>query len=102
MSRHSLWVYTSNLQRHTFLKTELKRKILKSFKLNRNISYIRRYLAAFYLTHLPNKSSLSFTVYRCLRSGRTWSVNRTTGLSRFILRTEAYKSNLPGLSRASW
>ena len=101
MTRHNLWNNNNNLQRKLVLRFELKRLVLKSFKKNRGISFIRRYLASFYLSNIPNKSSISNSIFRCTRSGRVWSVNRKTTISRFVLRSEAYKSNIPGLSRAS-
>lgn len=71
MSRQKLWNYNNNSYRHAFLKFELKRVVLKSLKINKTLSYIRRYLAVFYITNLPKKSSMSYSVYRCTISGRT-------------------------------
>lgn len=102
MSRHKLWNSNSNTQRKLLLKYEIKKKLLKSFKKSRNTSYIKRYLVMFYMVNIPKNTSISYSTYRCIISGRIWSVSRRYGTSRFVLRNNAYMSNLPGLSRLSW
>lgn len=102
MNRHDLWVNIDNYKRTMFLKGELKKIILKSIKKSKNISYMRRYQASYYLVNLPRISSNVALVNRCVVSGRVWSVNRKTKYSRFFFRTEAGNSNIPGCRRASW
>ena len=102
MDRHKLWKSMDNYKRKFFLKNEFKKKILKSFVKSKCISQEKRYRAAFYLSTLPRISSITILRNRCVISGRVWSVNSKTRYSRFILRSESYKSNIPGLKRASW
>ena len=59
-------------------------------------------MAYFHLVRLPRLSSKTFIQNRCIKSGRVWSNNGQTYLSRFELRNETYKSNLPGMRRGSW
>jgi len=90
-----------NYKRQIFIKNEIKKSILKSVILNRNTSMHRRYLANFYLTRFPKISSRCYNVNRCVVSGRSTGINRKTSFSRFIFRTSAYSSLLPGFRRAS-
>lgn len=89
-------------KRRFVLKNEFKKKILKSFIKSQCIAHEKRYQAAFHLSTLPRMSSITIIRNRCVISGRVWSVNSKTKYSRFILRRESYKSNIPGLKRASW
>ena len=91
-------MYNRKLYLKFFLKKLLLRVILKSLNINNS----RRYLALVYMSRLPKKSSLTYINNRCINSGRVWSVNKKTGLSRFELRNQVYKSNIPGFRRASW
>ena len=102
MTRHLLWIKVDNYKRILFLKYELQRFLLKSFKKNQNIIFVNRYKSLYFLTTLPKLSSFSYTNKRCVVSGRVWSVARKTNYSRFIFRTESYNANIPGISRASW
>lgn len=54
-----------------------------------------------YLVRMPRFSSYTFLNRRCIISGRVWSTNKKTSLSRFELRKEVYKANIPGFRRAS-
>ena len=102
MSRHNLWISVDNYKRTVFLKSEFKKLILRSVRSNRKVPYAKRYQAAFYLSLLPRFSSRSVVRNRCSVSGRFWSLNRRTRYSRFVFRSEAYSSNIPGCARASW
>jgi len=70
MDRHKLWILNDNLKRHFFLKTELKRLLLRSVVRSRVIPTVRRYQASYYLTTLPRITSSTFYSNRCVRSGR--------------------------------
>ena len=102
MDRHDLWMAVDNYKRGVFLRNEIKKKILKSIKLNKNTPYIRRYKAAYHLSNLPRVSNRAVLVTRCVVSSRVFSVKRVTGYSRFVFRTETLKANIPGCRRASW
>ena len=90
------------IKRKMFIKTEIKRRLLKSLKTSHLVPFSRRYQAVCFLTRLPRISSVTQVRNRCVLSGRVWSVNNKTRYGRFILRDNAYNSNIPGLSRASW
>lgn len=102
MSRHNLWISVDNYKRKLFLKHEIKKQLLISNKKNKNSTYLARYKSSFYLSMLPQLSSKIQVNNRCVFTGRVWSVNRKTGYTRFVMRDESYKSNLPGIRRASW
>lgn len=80
----------------------IKRTLLKSIKSSVLLPNYKRYLAYFYLIRKSKTSTSVIFNNRCIVSGRVWSTNKKTNLSRFELRSEIYKSNLPGLRRASW
>lgn len=102
MDRHDLWVTIDILKRKSFIKFEIKRKILKSVKRSHVVPIWRRYYSSYLLTKLPRITSKTISSNRCVISGRVWSVNKKTNYNRFIFRTETYSSNIPGCSRASW
>lgn len=102
MDRHDLWKNIDNLKRHLFLKNEVKQLIFKSIKRNKFIPYTKRYQSQYYQSTFHKNKSINKIRNRCVVSGRVWSVNRKTQYGRFTLRTEAYKSIIPGLQRASW
>jgi len=101
MDRHKAWIIFDNYKRINFLKNEVKRFILKSLLKNKKINYAKKYLISYYLTNLPKFSTRTMIRNRCLISGRVWSLNKKTNLSRFIFRSKIIKSNLPGYKRAS-
>lgn len=80
----------------------MKRVILKSVKVNRFATPSKQNLASFYLTVLPRFASLPTSNNRCYVSGRSRGVNSRTKVSRFVLRSKVYHSNIPGCRRASW
>jgi len=59
------------LKRVFFLKNQIKRVLLKSIKLNKNLSYLRRYQAHYYLSNLPKISNITKLTNRCSFSGRS-------------------------------
>ena len=102
MSRHELWLSNDRRKRYIYLKFELKKKLLKSIKLNTQVVNYRRYWAYFYLLQYPQFSRKILMRNRCITSGRVHSVNSKLALSRFTLRKKLYQTNLPGFRRASW
>lgn len=100
--RRQQWIKMDRYKRIMFVKFEFRRNLLKSIKVNKKIPYSLRYKASYYLVNKPRFSSLSFSGKRCILSGRLRGVNVTTGLTRFVFRSEANSSNLPGCGRASW
>lgn len=55
-----------------------------------------------YLIRMPRFGSANSHNTRCIVSGRVWSTNKKTSLSRFELRKSVYNSVLPGFRRASF
>lgn len=102
MDRHNLWVSMDNYKRKIFIKQEIKKILLVSYKSSKKATYLNRYKASFYLSMLPRSSAKTRITNRCVFSGRVWAVNRKTNYSRFLFRDQAYNSNLPGFRRASW
>ena len=102
MIRESQWKFMDNLKRKLFVKTELKRKLLKSIIKNTQLPNSYRYLALWNYSKISRISSKTVQQNRCVLTGRIWYVLKTLKYSRFVLRTEANKGNLPGFRRASW
>lgn len=102
MNRESQWKLMDNLKRKLHLKTELKRQLLKNITKNTKIPNTYRYLALWNYSKISRFSSKTTQQNRCAVTGRIWYVLKTLKYSRFILRTEANKGNLPGFRRASW
>lgn len=102
MDRHSLWIKNDSVKRKYLLKLEAKRLLLRSLRLNSYAYLANRLSASFKLTKITKHSSKSFMKNRCVVSGRSFSLDNKTALSRFVFRKQAYKSTIPGLKRASW
>lgn len=102
MSRGEQWIKLDILKRKLFLKKQIKRILMKSIYLNKNLPLSYRYLAYFEKIKEKRWSTLIRQRNRCTVTGRVHNVNKKTGYSRFIFRSEAYKGNLPGFRRASW
>jgi ribosomal protein S14 len=91
-----------NYKRKIYLRNELKRLLLRSIKRNTCSDHLKRYHAAYQLSHLPRFSARSIAVNRCVVSGRAFGVRNDTQYSRFVFRREVSHSNIPGCRRASW
>lgn len=102
MIRELQWKLMDNLRRKLFVKTELKRKLLKGLIKNTKTPDAYRYLALWNYSKLSRISSKTVQKNRCVVTGRSWYVLKNTQYSRFIIRTESNKGNLPGFRRASW
>lgn len=102
MIRETQWKSMDILRRKLFLKNELKRLILTSLIRNTKLPLTHRYLALYSKSKLYRSSSKTQQQNRCVSTGRIWGVNKHANYSRFLFRTESYKGNLPGFSRASW
>lgn len=102
MIRETQWKSIDNLRRKLFVKTELKRKLLKSIIKNTRLPNSYRYLALWNYSKLSRISSRTVQQNRCVLTGRIWYVLKTLKYSRFVLRTETNKGNTPGFRRASW
>jgi ribosomal protein S14 len=102
LGRHKTWIMLDIYKRKLFLKHYLKRFLLRAIKRSTTSSNSKRYLAYMYLVRSPRFASFTFLNNRCTKTGRVWSTNKRTSLSRFELRGQIYKSNIPGFRRASW
>lgn len=102
MNRRLQWKLMDNYRRKLFLKNEIKKHLLNGLIKNTNIPVTYRYLAYWNRSKLVTTGSHTKHNNRCTTTGRIWAVNKLTKFSRFYFRTESYKGNLPGFSRASW
>lgn len=102
MVRKDRWKMVDNLRRKLFLKTELKKIILKSIINNTNLPITCRYYAFYNKSKLIRWSSITQQKNKCVRTGRVWSTVKNVNYSRFLFRTESNIGNLPGFKRASW
>jgi small subunit ribosomal protein S14 len=102
MTRHDQWKLLDNFRRKSFVKTELRRMMLRSITQSKTTPLSQRYVAQFGLSHLPRQASRNKIQNRCVVSGRNWNVMRKTQYSRFVFRQKAYFSFLPAVRRASW
>jgi len=102
MNRYSQWIKLDKFRRHQFLKSEIKKKILKSIIKNTKISNFIRYYAFYNYTLCNRSSSVTQIRNRCVVYGRKWMIIQKTRTSRFVFRKDAYQGNLPGLRRDSW
>lgn len=102
MNRRLQWKLMDNYRRKIFLKTEIKKHLLTGLIKNKNITTVYRYLAYWNKSKLITIGLQTKHNNRCTVTGRIWSVNKLTKFSRFFFRSESYKGNLPGFSRASW
>ena len=102
MDRHKSWIMLDNYKRIFFLKTEIKRFLLKNILKNKKISFSRRFLISYYILNLPRVSTRTLIRNRCSLTGRVWGLNKQTKLTRFVFRNKMNKSDLPGFNRASW
>lgn len=102
MIRENRWKMLDNFRRKLFLKTELKKIILKSIIKNNNLPLSYRYFALYNKSKLLRLSSITQQKNKCVKTGRVWSTVKMANYSRFLFRTESGKGNLPGFRRASW
>lgn len=102
MTRQEQWIKLDKFRRHEFLKSEFKKKILKSIIKNAKTSNVIRYLAYYNYTLANRASSVTQSRNRCVVYGRKWMIVQKVRYSRFVFRKESYAGNLPGLRRDSW
>ena len=91
-----------NYKRKIYIKYYLKKMLLNSYKKSNLVRINKRYLSCLHLSKLTKIAFITKINNRCIISGRIWSTNKKTNLSRFELRKNLYNSFLPGLKRASW
>ena len=102
MTRHHQWKLLDQFRRRAYIKTELRRMLLRSFTNSKDVPLSKRYVAHFGLSHLPRHGSRNKIQNRCIQSGRNWNIMRKTQYSRFVFRDQSYFSYLPAVRRASW
>lgn len=100
--REQQWILIDNFKRKMFVKTEIKKIILKGVVKNSDITNSLRYFTFYKKNKLTRFSSITRQINRCFISGRPWYVLRISRMSRFQFRNESNFGNLPGFSRASW
>lgn len=89
-------------RRKLFLKSELRRLLLKFVVKNTLISQAHRYLALYSYSKISRTTARIQAKNRCVKTGRIWAVRKQSGYSRFVFQREAYHGHLPGFKRASW
>lgn len=102
MTRQEQLKLLDNLRRKTFIKYEIKKKILYSIIKNSSLQNIYRYYAYFNFVKISRYSLITKQKNRCTETGRSWSVEKSTKYSRFVFRDKSNTGNLPGFKRASW
>lgn len=102
MIRENRWKLIDNLKRKLFLKSEIKKIILKGIIKNTFLPRTYRYFALYNKSKLSRLGTIVQQKNKCVRTGRVWSTVKLTRYSRFVFRTESYNGNLPGFRRASW
>lgn len=102
MIREYKWKVLDNFRRKLFLKTELKKLILKSIIKNTTLPLTYRYFALYNKSKLLRISSITQQKNKCVKTGRIWYKVKLVKYSRFLFRTESNNGNLPGFRRASW
>ena len=70
MTRHHQWKLLDKFRRQAYVKTELRRMLLRSFLKSQDLPLSKRYVAYFGLTHLPRHASRNKIQNRCIKSGR--------------------------------
>ena len=71
MTRQRQWRLLDNFRRKAFIKTELKRNLLRSITKSQDTPLSHRYVAQFNLVHLPRQASPNKPTNRCVESGRS-------------------------------
>jgi len=99
--RQRQWKLLDNFRRQFFLKTELKKKLLKSFIKTKYISYKYKVFLKLQLVKLKRNTSFTTHKNRCSVTGRVHNVLNKVQYSRFTFRKSANFGDLPGVSRLS-
>lgn len=102
MKQELQWKLADNKKRKLLIKYELKTKIFKSFIKSTDLALILNYFCLFKRTVVKKKKLISQLNNRCLISGRNKNIIQKLKYSRFQLRNEAYKGNIPTIKKRSW
>lgn len=102
MDRRMRWKFLDRMRRKNFLKQEIKKIILSSIIDNTELPRVYRYYALYNYSKISRSNSLIQHKNRCVKSGRVWSVVKSTRYSRFIFRNEVAYGNIPMYKRSSW
>ena len=102
MKIESQWKIMDLIKRKIYIKTELKKILLKSILKNNKAPNSHKYVALWNYSKIQKNNSKTLHQNRCVISGRPWYVLKNTQYSRFVIRRESNFGNLPGFRRASW
>ena len=80
---------------------DARRELVKVLK-DPNASLEEKYNAQRAIAKMPRDASATRVKNRCVMTGRPRAYYRKFGLSRIMLREEALKGNVPGVTKASW
>lgn len=89
-------------KRNLYKKYELKKKILKSIVLNRNVYIEKKNKVQELVNKIPKNASITRIRNRCIVTGRGRGVYSFFKLSRLSFRELASFGFLPGIRKASW
>lgn len=102
MSRATISIRVEHLKRIRFIKSELRRKVLKSICVNNNI---KNEIKFFSYTKLRNQSN-TFKISRhhkvCLVNGRQRGVFKKFMLSRHVIKDFSKEARIQNLKTISW
>ena len=85
-----------------FMRTELNRLRLRYVLHDSGMVLSLKFFVFFKFLQFPRRSSSAVLNNRCFVTGRSRSVYRSFGLSRFALRALGLKGALVGIRKSSW
>jgi len=102
MKKKYILILKDKVKRKNFLKTELKKLILKSILQNFKIKSIIRLDASRQLTFFKTKSSISKQNNMCLLTGRMGGIFKKWQISRHSMKSMAKFNSLHNVKIHSW
>lgn len=84
-----------------FLKSQVKKKISKLLKVNRDLDNAQYLFYSFNSSLLPRQGSVSRVRNRCVYTGRSRNILKFVSSSRFVFRGLANSSKSPTVKRYS-
>ena len=96
-------IYKDKIKRKLFIKTEIKKIILKSIIQNKNIKPVIRASAYYKLSRMSLFSSISKQNNNiCLKTGRIKGVYKITSMSRHYMKQLCVENNLQNFKVTAW
>lgn len=95
-------IRTEKLKRIYYIKTELKKSILKSLVLNNNTKNVNRLHANLNLRSFPKRTAIAKQHKVCLINGRQRGAYNKFNLSRHALKKLGLENRLQNIKTQSW